>query len=73
MKTLITVLVLSLSLNFAWAQQKTVITKAEDLPKHSYELKNKDALAIIQSKDKTLELALLVKKDLCDRILATSI
>ena len=66
MKTLITVLVLSLSLNFAWAQQKTVITKAEDLPKHSYELKNKDALAIIQSKDKTLELALLVKKDLLD-------
>lgn len=55
---------LVLSSNFVTAQDKTVITKAEDLPKHSYELKNKDALAIVKSKENILELADMVKKDL---------
>jgi hypothetical protein len=52
MKQLINLLlVLTLSLGILQAQDKTVITKAEDLPKHSYKLENKDALAIVQSKN----------------------
>jgi len=47
-----------------WAQEKKVITKAEDLPKHSYSLKNKDAIGIIKDKEYILALAARVKKDL---------
>lgn len=47
-----------------WAQEKTVITKAEDLPKHSYQLKNKDAVAVVESRESILQLAAMVKKDL---------
>ena len=58
------ILALSLSLNFVKAQDKSVILKAEDLPKHSYELENKDAVAIVKNKGNILELAAMVKKDL---------
>lgn len=53
-----------LFLNVAEAQEKTVITKAEDLPKHSYQLKTKNAETLINSKESILELATQVKKDL---------
>lgn len=57
-------LVLFMSLCFVKAQDKIIILKAEDLPKHSYELKNKDAVAIVQSKESILELAAMVKENL---------
>ena len=57
-------LVFNLSVNLSVAQDKIVITKAEDLPKHSYELQNKDALSIVKSKASILELAARVKEDL---------
>ena len=53
-----------MSFGFLKAQDKTVITKAEDLPKHSYKLENKDALAIVQSHEKVHELAAMVKENL---------
>ena len=57
-------LVLFMSLCFVKAQDKIVILKAEDLPKHSYELKNKDVVAIVQNKESIFELAAMVKKNL---------
>lgn len=57
-------LMLILSMSVLEAQEKTVINKAEDLPKHSYVLINRDALAVVNSKENILELAALVKNDL---------
>ena len=56
--------VLFLSASFLQAQDKIVINKAEDLPKHSYILSNRDAVEIVSSKEKTMELAAMFKKDL---------
>ncbi len=65
MKQLITsFLTLILLVNLTHAQEKKVITKAEDLPTHSYALKNKNAVEVIQDKEAILELAAMVKKDL---------
>ena len=57
-------LVLSLSTSFLQAQDKIVIDKAADLPKYSYVLNNRDAVEIVSSKEKTMELAAMIKKDL---------
>ncbi|MBS2213694.1 S8 family serine peptidase [Carboxylicivirga mesophila] len=46
------------------AQDKIVINKAEDLPRHSYELIVDDALIFIQDDQKVLDLAQLIKTDL---------
>lgn len=64
MRALIFTFILSVSVSFLWAQDKIIITKAEELPKHSYELHNRDALDIVNSRDQILELASRVKKDL---------
>ena len=45
-------------------KDKIIITKAENLPKHSYELEQKDALTLVQNKENILELAAMVKKNL---------
>ncbi|WP_370476644.1 S8 family serine peptidase [Tamlana flava] len=52
------------SLRFVNAQDKIVVTKAEDLPKHSYVLENKDALAIVKNKENIMDLAAMIKNDL---------
>ncbi len=65
MKQTITLLLfLLLTGNLVLAQNKTVITKAEELPKHSYVVKNKNAVEIIKNKETILDLASKVKKDL---------
>ncbi len=46
------------------AQQKVTITKAEDLPKHTYDMEIDDAVAFIQKEKNVLELAALMKEDL---------
>ncbi|WP_289055840.1 S8 family serine peptidase [Carboxylicivirga marina] len=48
----------------AFAQQKIVVTKAEDLPKHTYELQINDAVTFIQDEKNVLDLAALIKHDL---------
>ena len=57
-------LMLTLFVQVVVAQEKIAITKAEDLPKHSYDLNDKDAVATVKSKAKTLELVGMVKKNL---------
>lgn len=53
-----------LPLNYTQAQNKIVIDKAEDLPKYSYNLSNKDAVEIVQKKEQILKLATILKKDI---------
>lgn len=53
---------LTFALN-AGAQQKKVITKAEDLPKHSYVLPSNNAETIIRDKEMIMDLAMKMKKD----------
>lgn len=50
--------------NVVSAQQKQIISKAEDLPKHSYKLETKDAVVIVKSKEKILEIAEMIKSNL---------
>ena len=57
-------LVLIISSSIASAQEKKVITKAEDLPQHSYTLENRDVLSFVQNKQEALKMAAMVKSDL---------
>lgn len=63
-KFLSTVLALLLSIHLIHAQEKIVVTSAEDLPKHSYKLENRNALENIQSKEAILGIAEMIKNDL---------
>lgn len=64
MKILLSVIFISLNFNFLSAQEKQIITKAEDLPKHSYNLIKRDAVAIVNSKEDILEIAKMLKENL---------
>ncbi|MEM6895183.1 MAG: S8 family serine peptidase [Bacteroidota bacterium] len=47
-------------------QEKKVITKAEDLPKHSYAIEIKDAVSFVQNEEAIRSAAALIKADLLD-------
>lgn len=66
MKTrILSVIIFSLLFyNFLSAQEKTLITSAEDLPKHSYQLENRSASDNVQSKDAIKKVAAMLKLDI---------
>ena len=49
---------------YSQAQDKVIITRAEDLPKHVYTLTNRNASEIVLNRDAVLELATIIKKDI---------
>lgn len=63
-KYLSSVFALFLIINLINAQEKVVVTSAEDLPKHSYKLENRNALEIVQSKENITEIAEIIKADM---------
>ncbi|MEO0553744.1 MAG: S8 family serine peptidase [Bacteroidota bacterium] len=48
------------------AQEKEIITKAEDLPKHSYAIEIKDAQSFVEDDEAILNISKLVKNDLLE-------
>lgn len=55
---------LTLCSTFSVAQEKIEISKAEDLPKHSYALESTNALEIVQDKEKVMVIAAMIKEDI---------
>ncbi len=64
MKKHLFILFLAIPLAFAYSQEKIKIEKAEDLPKHNYQLANKNVSEFIEDDKLMGDLAVAIKKDL---------